>query len=296
MKTELQVQKFTDYRAFLLAHAQDMKKQKPSWSYRCWAKTLGLSATSSITKIIQGQRHPGPLMTEKLIQYFRFRERDAQYFRDLVRLYKIRRDPKLSVLLMEKMGRQHPGGAIKILDDPTFSIVSGWYHFVIREMSRMDSFFEDPEWISKSLRFKATPREVGQAIQKLLQANMLIRDERGRLKVSDGRIHTGSGAASEAIKRYHEQMLENAKQGVRAIPMDEREFTSSVLVVRKENLSRAREAIREFKNKFVELFEETAGEAVYALQIQLYPVTKANPRLQQTNPITNPIIERNQNQ
>ncbi|MEK6706611.1 MAG: TIGR02147 family protein [Bdellovibrionota bacterium] len=293
MKTELNIQKFTDYRAFLLAHAQDMKKQRPSWSYRCWAKTLGLNATSSITKIIQGQRHPGPLMTEKLIQYFCFRERDAHYFRDLVRLYKIRRDPKLSVLLMEKMGRQHPSGAIKILDDPTFSIVSNWYHFVIREMCRMDSFFEDPDWISKSLRFKATPREVGQAIQKLLQSNMLIRDERGRLQVSDGRIHTGSDTASEAIKRYHEQMLENAKQGIRTISLDEREFTSSVLVVRKENLSRAREAIREFKNKFAELFEEANGETVYALQIQLYPMTKTNPKSQQITTTTDQKIERN---
>ena len=91
--SELKIQDFSDYRSFLLSYAQDMKRRRPSWSYRSWAKKLELGAVSSITKIIQGDRNPGPVLIEKLIRYFKFRERDAQYFRDLVQLHKIKQDP-----------------------------------------------------------------------------------------------------------------------------------------------------------------------------------------------------------
>ena len=84
---------------------------------------LGLKDTSSITKIIQGQREPGAAITGGLIRYFKFSPKDAQYFQDLVRLRKIKTDPRLSVLLLEKMGKDHPDGALRILDDKSFQLL-----------------------------------------------------------------------------------------------------------------------------------------------------------------------------
>lgn len=109
MKSTVDIKKFTDYRTFLVAHVQEMKAKKKAWSYGIWARSLGLKDPSSVTKIIQGQRDPGPEITERLVLYFQFSEKQSQYFRDLIRLEKIRDDARLSVLLMEKMGKEHPG-------------------------------------------------------------------------------------------------------------------------------------------------------------------------------------------
>ncbi len=274
MKVSQEIHHFTDYRAYLVAHAQDMKRQNSSWSYGSWAKRLGLKTTSSITKIIQGDRDPGPGVTEKLIQYFRFNPIQAEYFRDLVRLYKVRHDPRLSVLLMEKMGKDHPNGAIRILDDKTFSAISNWYYLPLREMLRMKGFIESADWISKKLRFKVTPREVTQAYRTLEYLGLAQRDASGRLRITEGKINTTHDVASEAIKRYHEQMLENAKISIRTCPVEEREITGTSLAIRSENLSRAKEMVREFRKKFAQTFEEENGDSVVQFQLQLFPLTK----------------------
>lgn len=270
----LGVQHFTDYRTFLVAYAQQMKSAKKGWSYGAWAKKLGLKTTSSITKIVQGKRDPGAEITEKLIHYFRFNKQESEYFRDLIRLYKVKDDPRLSVLLMEKMGKDHPNGAIRILDDKTFSTVANWYYLPLRELVRTPTFMEDPEWISKQFRFKVTPREVSQALKTMEALSLLKRDARGKLRVAEGRINTSNDVASEAIKRYHEQMLENASLAIRSVDVSQREVTGASLVLRCSNLAQAKEMIREFRKKFAQTFEEESGDAVYQIQIQLFPLTK----------------------
>lgn len=211
MHTAVGVKSFTDYRAFLIAHVQVMKKKKPDWSYGAWAKHLGLKTTSSITKIIQGDRDPGERITGLLINYFDFKDKEARYFRDLISLSKLRNDPRLGVMLLERMNKEHPDCARRLLDGKTFSVISNWYHLPLREMTRMQVFHEDSEWIAKQFRFKITPREISRAIQTMIDLGLLKRTLKGRLEIAEGRVHTGDDVADEGIKRYHEQMLENAK-------------------------------------------------------------------------------------
>lgn len=273
MRTNISITQFTDYRSFLLAHAQDMKSARRNWSYGSWAQTLGLKATSSITKIINGEREPGPQITEQLISYFKFNQKQAQYFKDLIKLHKIKHDPRLSVLLMEKMGKVHPDAQVRIMDDKSFSVISNWYYLALREFCRMHGFKEDPESIAESFLFKVTARDVSNAIKVMLDLGLLKRNAKGSLYLAEGRLDTTNDVASEALKRYHEQMLENAKLALRRISVHEREITSTSLVMSSANIEAAKELIRDFKLKFEKLMEEDSGDQVMQLQIQLFPLT-----------------------
>jgi uncharacterized protein (TIGR02147 family) len=275
MTSEMSVRKFTDYRAFLVAHAQDMKKSKPDWSYGSWAKRLGLKTTSSITKILDGDREAGEQISEQMVRYFNFKEKDAQYFRDLISLSKLRKNPRLGVLLLEKMSKEHPNGMQRLLDSKTFSVISNWHYLPLREMTRMKDFQEDPDLIAKKFRFKITPREITKALQVMIELGLLKRDANGTLAVAEGRITTGDDVSDEGIKRYHEQMLDNAKLALRETEVDEREFTASSLVLQTKNLPKAKQLIREFKANFARLLEEDEGDAVYQIQIQLFPLTSS---------------------
>jgi uncharacterized protein (TIGR02147 family) len=268
------IKQFADYRMFLLAHVQDSKKSNPKWTYGMWIRRLGLNDVSSVAKIIQGTREPGPAITEKFVKYFRFSEKDAQYFRDLIRLHKIKKDPRLSVLLLEKMAKDHPDARMQLLDDKQFSLISNWYCVAIREMVRMDVFFEDGDWISKKLEFKVTPREATKAIELLIQTGLLQRKPDGNLEIATGRFGTSNDLSSEAIKRYHESMLENAKIALRKIDVEKREFTASVLTMNSNKIAEAKLLIREFKEKFCRLLEEDSANGTFQIQIQFFPLTK----------------------
>jgi uncharacterized protein (TIGR02147 family) len=274
MTSELNIQHFSDYRVFLQAYAQDMKRQKKNWSYGAWALKLGLKTTSSITKIINGEREAGPQLIEQLVHYFKFNSKQAQYFRDLVQLQKIKHDPRLSVLLMEKMGKDSPQSLSRIMDEKSFLIISNWYCLAVRELCRLKKFQENPEWIAEEFLFKVTAREINTALKTLISLDLLKRDNKGRLRLADGRLDTSHDIASEAIKRYHEQMLEHAQSALRTIPVHEREITSTTLVMSSEKLQKAKELIRDFKIKFEQIMEEDSGDKVFQFQIQLFPLTK----------------------
>ncbi len=271
---ELPVQSFTDYRAFLLVHAQGQRTKNPRWRVGMWAKRLGLKSTSSVTKILQGKREPGREITDRFVRYFSFNAKEADYFRDLVRLRKVQKDPRLSTILMEKMEKQHPEGTIRLLDDKEFFVIAHWYVLAIRELTRMPGFSADTKKISQRFLRRVSPREVGKALEALLATGMLVRQPDGSLQVSQGRVHSRNDVASEAIKRHHEQMLENAKVLLREVPVAGREFTAATLVFREERMPEAKQLIREFREKFSKLMEDVSGENVYQIQVQFFPLTR----------------------
>ncbi|MCO4753514.1 MAG: TIGR02147 family protein [Bacteriovoracaceae bacterium] len=269
------VQTYTNYKAFLLSYSEDAKRQNKNWSLGVWARQLGLKDTSSITKILNGQRHPGDKLTKKLNEFFKFEHDESQYFADLVRLQKHGNDPKLCIAILERMEKLHPNAHLRIIDMSTFNLISHWYCLAIREMVRLERFKEDYEWISSKLNFKVTPKEVKKTINLLIELDLLERNSEGKLAINQhGRVHTNNDIASEAIKRYHEQTLENAKLAVRHFSTDEREFQASSFNMRRENMPKAKELIREFKSKFVKLLEEEKSDDVFQIQLQFYPITK----------------------
>ncbi len=273
MRSRHEITKFLDYRAFLLAHVQEARAKNSRWTFGMWARLLGVKGTASITRVIQGEREPGKLLTERLVCYFDFHPDEAQYFQDLIQLHKVRNDAKLSVALLEKIGKRHPNCALRVLDEASFATISNWYSFVIREMVRLKDFEASPEVIAAKLLFPISEREVAVAIENLLKVGLLRRDGEGKLHVSEGRVHTIDDYANEAVKRYHEQMLENAKASLRLIPVERRDVSAITLSMPRHAISKAKELIREFQDKFSQLLEQEESDAVYQLQVQLFPLT-----------------------
>src|SRR3989338_4374825 len=228
------VYQFTDYRTFLQSYAEDKKKSNTNWSYGVWAKKIGMSGTAALTMIINGQRHPGNKALDLFQKYFDFSQNESEYFSDLVRLKKIKNDARLSILLMEKMSQYHPDGKFKLLDQDTFNAISYWYYYAIREMTQLSDFKEDPQWIVKKLNFKVTPLQVKKAIQTLLKLNLLERDEKGSLKPVQKDIDTTKDIANEAIKRFHEQISDLSKASIRTVSVQDREFNTTTLLLKKE--------------------------------------------------------------
>lgn len=273
MNAPLVITQFTDYRAFLLCHAKAMKKRNVQWSYSAWAKRMKLKSASSITKIIHGKREPGATILERMESYFAFAPREAEYFRDLVALHKVKRDPRLSALLMERISRAHEGDGVSEMDHRTFSVISSWYCLAVREMTALSQFVEDPDWMSRQFISRVTPRETKQAIHLLIAVGLLKRDSQRRLVFDERQIETKTDVASEAVKQYHEQMLDRARETLRLVSPEQRDYSSSSFVMNAGDLPAAKLAIKTFRRKFMRRFERPNGDTLYQYQVQLFPLT-----------------------
>jgi uncharacterized protein (TIGR02147 family) len=265
---------YTDYRTFLKDYVQKKKEVQPTFSLGTWSKRLGISSTAVLVNILNGKRNPGGMISEKFVTYFRFTEKESQYFSDLISLTKVISEPRLSLALMEKMGRLHPDGTFKLLDDKTFSSISKWYYYALKEMVELPYFIEDAEWIKEHLEYEVSSKEIKKAIQDFLDLGLLKRDASGRLKVTTKTLRSTTDVSSEALKRFHEQVLENGKASIRKHGLLERDFSSRTINIREENLPMLKEYIKEFRDKVSELFEESVQSSrVYQINIQLIPLT-----------------------
>src|SRR3989338_1064134 len=282
MEQKPNIHEYTSYRAYLQSHYEDSKKKNPSWSYEAWARKLGLKNNTSILKIIHGQREAGPAIAQKFSEYFKFDVDERVYFEDLIRLSKSKKDPRLAVALMYKMMKQYPQSKVRFLNDKEFSAISHWWFYVIRQMTKLKGFRNDAQWISRQLHFHVPPKEIKKAIE-ILQELKLLKIENSELKMTKERLNTSDDVASEAVKRFHEEMIENAKQAVRSVPVLERQISGVTLAVSEEDLPKAKHIIEEFEEKFSKLINSKNANTVYQLNTQFFPLLKKGVKENENN-------------
>jgi uncharacterized protein (TIGR02147 family) len=270
-KVQNNIFSFTSLRSFLKAHADDQKAKNPTWSYGMWAKRLGLKGTASLTMVVNGQRNAGPQMVAALVEYFKFDAKQKKYFENLANLEKVQKDSSLQYLVLQELKRLSPLKNFKIFDDSTFDVISNWYHLAIKQLVRMGVV--EPGSISNQLRFDVSEKQVKTALDNLEKVGLIVKAEEG-YHLTNGRIRTDNDIPSEAVKRYHEQAMENAKRSVREIEVELRELQSLTFLLDTEKLKDAKERIRNFMDEFSKNVDTDEGNQVYQLNVQLFPVTK----------------------
>lgn len=274
MRINLDINKYTDYRAFLKSYAELMKKKNPSWSLGAWAQALNLKTTSSITKILKGERDAGAAITDKLIFYFKFNNEQERYFRDLVRLQKVKKDPMLANILLEKINTLKSDEISRDLPEEDCLLLSNWYYLALCEMSRNKSFKNNSKWISSKLLPKVTPEEVKSAIKVLKKERLIQIDKNGRMTPSYERLYAINKKNSEILKLYYLQLIQYSQQALLTVPPADRHFSSLVVHMSSKSLERANQLIIEFRSKFEKLMYDSDGDKVYLMQVQLFPMTK----------------------
>jgi uncharacterized protein (TIGR02147 family) len=267
---------FTDYRAFLQTHYSDKKRAQKGWSYGAWAKKLGLKNSTSILKILNGSREAGPEITEKLIQYFNFNEKERRYFEDLISLSKADQDPARKVAIMDRLRRSSPKAQFVLLDDKTFAAISRWWFYGIRQFSKLKAFRFDADWIAGKFRFKVTARDVSSAIKTMSELGLLSIDpETQQILLTGKSLNTSDDVASEALKRFHEEVLALARTSIRAVPVSERQVSGITLAVKAQDLPRMKAFLRKFEDEFMAEFGSAKDtDTVYQLESALFPLTK----------------------
>jgi len=266
---------YTDYRTFLKDFFKSKKTSNARFTLGVWSNQLQLSGPAVLANILNGKRNPGHLIGQKFVQYFSFSPSEKQYFLDLINLAKVAGNSRLSLALMEKISHGRSDTNYRLLDDRAFSTISKWYYHVIKELVILPSFKEDMDWMKATLEYDVSSKDLRLAIQDLLELEILVRDEQGKLNLVNKQIRTSSDSTSEAIKRYHEEALENGKSSLRKHHLHERDFSSRTIMIREDNIPYVKECIKEFRDKISSLFEECAPSSrVYQLNIQLIPMTK----------------------
>ena len=159
------------------------------------------------------------------------------------------------------------------LEIDLFRAISGWQHFTLIELIKMQSK------VKKSLscyakKLDLPESEVRLSVKRLERSELIQKDKNGWVTNEDLTI-ADQGIASDAIRKYHQQILEKSMPALTTQNSKERYGSSSTFSVIAKSLERAKALICEFRIKFdQEISEPEDGEEVYALSLQYFRLTK----------------------
>lgn len=265
---------YTNYRSYLADYFADQKKKNSGFSTRAWCKRLALKSPATLNMILRGHRNPSAKLVDDFTRYFRFSNRQKEYFEALVRLAKVEGESDESLRFMETLRKIHPTKEFKLLDYDCFAAISTWYCFAIREMVSWANFVNDPAWIARRLTGRISPKKLAEAIDLLIRVGLISQNAKGQLKAQDQHISTLADHANEAVKRFHEQILTLAQESIRSVAVDERDFGGSTFNMDPKDLPALKEELRRTRNEIYRRFEKPKAEMTYQMSFIIFPLTK----------------------
>jgi uncharacterized protein (TIGR02147 family) len=272
--SKVKVTGFVDHKDYLARVYRDVKEELGSYSYIRFAEDLGFGTTNMMRLVIVGERPLTVKAAQKIADAFDLHGDERRYFTTVVD-YAHERDPatrdKLFAQLMSYKSRVAP----ETLDANQLEYFSEWYNPVLREMTMLPDFQADPEWIRARLRFPLHMGEIKRALELLVKLGYVRRDEKsGRHSRSAEKVHTPFEVDSLAIVRYHQKLMEIARESITRVKEDEREVSALTACI-------PTAAIPELKRRISQLLDEMeaqesrdSGGQVYQLNVQLFPFTK----------------------
>jgi len=266
MRAVPDVMEFSDPVVFLRALLQS------GWGLRELAKEAGLRSSATISMILHGKRRLTIAAAEKIAGALGLSDRRKAYLLLLAGIGYAKNEEERHVI-WERALKLKSLSDVKALPLRQYRCLSIWYYPVIYSLVAMSDFNRDPEWVAKRLGRNITSRMVRQALGDLLNLG-LIEDKGGKLVQALGALSTKEEIKDLGVRRYHQQMLELAKESIN-VPMELRELNGLTIGLSPERIGEVKARIRNFRselNQYLSQFDD-AGE-VYQLNIHLFPLTQ----------------------
>jgi uncharacterized protein (TIGR02147 family) len=147
-----------------------------------------------------------------------------------------------------------------------------WYHFGLIELLKITGVKSaDSAWMAKRLGIQ--PQEAKMALERLCRLELVTNTKQG-WKVNQDTVFTTDGVPSEALRKFHKQVLEKASAAITLQTIEERYLSSSMMPINTQDLPKAYAIIQEFREKFSAIMsKEQDGNNVYALSVQFFNLT-----------------------
>lgn len=273
IRKQLDLVSYQDCRDFLASIYQLVRMQKTSYSYLQYAEDLGFSPTNVIRLMINGKRRLSRKSALTIAKSLGLKRHERQYFLAMVEHAAARgrgaRDESFRVMLGAKMAGMASG-----VERDRLRYYSEWYFPIIREMSRLPGFRPDSEWICRRLGGRLATEKAKAALSVLSGLGLLANEASFSTGIAAGSIPQllpEMSGESLPMMRYHQAMLDVAKEALSSVPAEEREYNALTLCVSMTSYEKLRQRIRDLCMDMMALDQAPQErEAVVQINIQSF--------------------------
>jgi len=270
---------YMNYREYLKDWYLWMKDTRQGFSYRTFSRWAGFKSPNQLQLIIKGKRNITPETINLFVRILKLNRRQRTYFELLVNLNQATSAESKAGYLMELTGyfKKYKDN----LRHSQLEYLMRWYYPVIRELMTTQGFRPERHYIAKRVGHGITPRNVDEAIEKLVQLGLVKKDKGGSLVQTDAVVTTGPETDAAASYFYHWQMMHLAVAALNEQLPHERNFSGITLACREEDVPEIAQMLTDCRRQILTYLEnrkKTKDDDVYQLNVQLFRVTKRDER------------------
>jgi uncharacterized protein (TIGR02147 family) len=260
----------TDYREILRGELETRCARNARYSLRSFARDLSMSP-SRLFDVLSGRYGLSRAAAESIADRLGFNRSERSRFGDLVES-RHARSGRQRAAARERLSAPASNYSPLTLDG--FRAIADWYHYALLELTQVSGFQSDPEWIGRQLGL--SPHVVNAAVERLKRLDLLAEEKNGDLRPTTGHSASPDGVPSDAIRKFHSQILEKARDAIVFQSLEERNLSSMVFAFDRKRMPEAAEAIKKFRREFNARFGSGERDAVYCLAIQFFNLQQAS--------------------
>ncbi len=150
-------------------------------------------------------------------------------------------------------------------------VIAGWHHYAILELTRIESFQADSQWIARVLDISVDTVNI--AIQRLLHLRLLRMVGESDWRVGPDLEASLDRLPSAVVRSLHAQLAERSTASLAG--GDDRLFSSTTFAASRRGARLALEVLRRLSDETTPIAQRDTPDEVYQLQISFFPLTRA---------------------
>ena len=233
----------------------ERSRKNPNYSLRAFARSLGMDS-STVSAIMNGKRPLTIKNARKIIEGLNISDpNEAQ---------------TLMVETLSIPGEKANAEYTEIAHQQAEAIAS-WEHFAILAVLELKDFSGLDRAISERLNIPFGI--VVECLARLERLGMITKTPKG-WKLTAKNLSTGGKIASAVLREGHRQNILRSLDSLENDPVEIRDVSGMTMAVSRERLEEARKMIRDFRRRISSYMEGGKRNAVYRLNIQLFPLSQ----------------------
>lgn len=244
-------------------------EKNPRYSLRAMALSMNIDA-STLSRILNNKKIPSVELAEQMAQSLALDPKTHnEFIKSVTSGHQSRDLKKISTKFHTTIDANQSERELSIA---AATVLSDWYHPAILELTQINGFKSDINWIASQLNVSAI--KIKLAVERMIELELLTY-ENGVLKKTDNSLTIkDKQLTTGALKRRQKQWIEMAAASVENDDISIRSHTSMTMAIDPKLLPEAKKMISEFNKKLCAFLEQGDRVQVYDLGIALFPLQK----------------------
>ncbi len=270
-KSEVDIYAYDDFRLFLKDRYEAWMRLDTEGSVRGFARKAGFSNPGFMNDVIQGRRTLSPDSSEKIVAVFGLEEREADYFKLLIKYSRVK-DPSLRQELYRKiLFRRNRSGFARLNPAQSRYFQDYRYALVYNALMAID-FRGDYEQLSNFLFPPIPPAQLAKCVADLCEWGLVIRSDDARYRVTR-RFIEPPPTLKEHVRQLNREWIVQAADALMRLPPESRHMSTMMVSVSAGTCRDIARKIEEFRDELWQLVANDGEEpsCVMQLNLQFFP-------------------------